>query len=197
MKPVIDIIPLIKFNQTVCKIQYNQPNALIEVECEDGSAFLADHVICTVSLGVLKEKHWNLFEPLLSQEKINSIDGMMIGTIDKIYLEFDKPFWNNHWDFSMLLWRKEEIKAMRDDRVHGDWLCGLSSFTRPNPLQPNIVCGWISGTAAQMMEQKTDVEVKAGAEKCLRLFLKQYDIPDAKTMARSVFTVVLSNENFE
>lgn len=180
---MIDIIPLIKFNQTVRKIKYNQPDGVIKVECENGDTYAADHVICTVSLGVLKEKHWNLFEPLLSQEKINSINGMMIGTVDKIYLEFDKPFWNEDSNGWVFMWRRDEIKTMLDDPVNGDWLSGMHAFTPVNK-QPNIMCGWIIGPKARIMEQKNDADVKAGAEKCLRLFLKQYDIPDAKAMIR-------------
>lgn len=179
-----DVIPLIKFNKTVSKIRYNQPDGLTRVECEDGSSYSADHVICTVSLGVLKERHWELFEPLLSQDKIDSIDGMMIGTVDKIYLEFEKPFWNTDGGGSTFLWRNEEIKAMLEDPVNGDWLSSLFGFTLVNPLQPNIICGWITGAAARAMEQKSDADVKAGAEKCLRLFFKQHDIPDAKAMIR-------------
>lgn len=34
------------------------------------------------------------------------------------------------------------------------------------------------------MEQKSDDDLKAGAQECLRIFLKQYDIPNAKTMIR-------------
>lgn len=185
---------MIKFNKTVCKIKYNEPDGVVKVECEDGTGYSADHVICTTSLGVLKERHWNLFDPLLSQKKINSIDAMMIGTVDKIYLEFEKPFWTENWDFWSLLWRKEEIKELRDDPVNGDWLSEMHSFTPANPLQPNVICGWISGPGAQKMEQKSDADVKAGAEKCLRLFLKQYDIPDAKAMIRSLICSISTSQ---
>ena len=32
-------------------------NCKVRVECRDGTAFQADHVICTVSLGYLKANH--------------------------------------------------------------------------------------------------------------------------------------------
>lgn len=183
-KPKIDVIPLIQFNKTVSKIRYNQPDGMVKVECEDGSNYSANHVICTVSLGVLKERHWKLFEPLLPQYKVDSIDGLLLGTVDKIYLEFDKPFWKGDWEGSMLLWRREELKELHEDPVNRDWLSSVFGFTLANPLQPNIICGWITGAAARKMEEKSDADVKAGAEKCLRMFFKDSNIPDAKAMIR-------------
>lgn len=181
---MIDVIPLINFNKEVLKIVHNQPDGLINIECKDGSSYSADHVICTVSLGVLKERHLNMFEPLLPLWKFNAIDGMMIGTVDKIYLEFDKPFWNDDWDGFSILWKLEHLKEVRADPINGDWLEGLYGFYQANPHQPNVICGWIIGETARHMELKSDDDVKAGAEKILRMFLKHWNIPDAKTMVR-------------
>lgn len=181
---MIDVIPLINFNKEVHKISYNQPDGLININCKDGSSYSVDHVICTVSLGVLKDRQLSLFDPLLPRWKFNSIDGMMIGTVDKIYLEFDKPFWNEDWDGFSILWKLQQLKEVQDDPINGDWLEGVFGFYRFNPLQPNMICGWIIGEKAQNMEKKSDADVKAGAEKILRMFLKQWNIPDAKTMIR-------------
>lgn len=183
-EPMIDVIPLIKFNKEVLKIAYNQRDGLIKIKCKDSSSYSADHIICTVSLGVLKERHLNMFEPLLPRWKCNSIDGMMIGTVDKIYLEFEKPFWNEDWEGFSMLWKLEQLKEVREDPVNGDWLEGISGFYTFNILQPNMICGWITGEMARKMEQKGDADVKAGVEKVLRMFLKQISIPDAKAMIR-------------
>jgi hypothetical protein len=43
------------------------------VKCADGSAYCCDHVICTVSLGVLKSKSNQLFTPPLEEEKQSAI----------------------------------------------------------------------------------------------------------------------------
>lgn len=154
------------------------------MDCDDGSTYTADHLICTVSLGVLKECHMRLFEPLLPQDKFDAIDGMMIGTVDKIFLEFEKPFWDEDWAGFSCLWKLEQIKEVREDAVNGDWLEGLMGFYPFNSHQPNMIIGWIVGESARKMEQKTDDEVKKGAEKLLRIFLKGWDIPDAKAMIR-------------
>lgn len=192
----IDILPLIRFNKEVQKIIYNQPSSPIKVLCDDGSSYSADHLICTVSLGVLKERHFDMFEPLLPLWKFNAIDGMTIGTADKIFLEFDKPFWPENWSGFSALWKTEQIKAVRADPVNGDWLEGLMGFYPFNRLQPNMICGWVGGSLAQKMEQKTDADVKAGVEKVLRMFLKQWNIPNAKAMIRYGFDIYFEKLNF-
>lgn len=180
----IDILPFVQFNKEVSNIEYNQPDGLIKVECSDGSSLTADHLICTVSLGVLKERHLKLFEPMLPPWKYEAIDGMMIGTVDKIYLEFEQPFWNADWEGFSTLWKLEQLKEVRDDPINGDWLEGLHGFYPFNALQPNVICGWIVGPGplARKMEQKSDADAKA--EKVLRMFLKGTNIPDAKAMVR-------------
>lgn len=182
--PVIDIIPLTKFNKTVQKIAYNQPDGIIKVECEDGSTFSADHLICTVSLGVLKKRQLEMFEPLLPLTKFIKIDRTTFGTLAKIYLEFEKPFWNVGWAGFSILWKLEHLKELREDPMNGDWLEGLLGFHAFNTYQPNMLCGWISGSMAEIMEQKSDDDVKAGVQKVLRMCLKGWNVPDPKAMTR-------------
>lgn len=43
------------------------------VECKDRSIFSADYVIFTCSLGVLKEKGKEMFQPSLSDRRLNAI----------------------------------------------------------------------------------------------------------------------------
>lgn len=124
-----------------------------------------------------------MFEPLLPLWKHNSIDGMMIGTVDKIYLEFDEPFWPLEWKGCSILWRLEDLKEVRAD-PNGDWLEGSITLLPFHPLQPNVICGWIIGEEAQKMELKSDAELKAGIEKILQMFLKKWNIPAIKSMAR-------------
>lgn len=158
-------------------IAYNQPGAraAIKVECLDGSAYEADHVICTVSLGVLKERHVRLFTPLLPLEKINAIEGLTLGTVDKIFVEFDKPFWPSKWEGCSLLWNYEELKVVRAHR--NSWLEDVSGFYTVD-CQPNILCGWICGPSARRMEQTSIEEIKDGITWLLRTFLGGVVVPD-------------------
>lgn len=70
---------------------------MLNVKCQDGSSFDADHCIVTVSLGVLKENYKTMFDPQLPLMKCNAIEGLSIGTVDKIFVEWDEPFWPKDW----------------------------------------------------------------------------------------------------
>lgn len=64
------------------------------VTVEDGSHFVADAVILTVPIGVLKA---NLikFEPRLPEWKVDAISDLGVGNENKIALQFDTVFWPN------------------------------------------------------------------------------------------------------
>lgn len=90
--------------------------------------------------------------------------------MDKIYLEFDEPFWPEEWTGFSLLWTKADQEALRE-RDEDRWLEDVFGFFRVD-YQPNILCGWISGENARRMEMLTEVEVYDGVVKLLRRFLR-------------------------
>jgi len=65
------------FEKEVKKIKWDivdgQNKNKVIVICSDGSVYAAQHVIVTVSLGVLKERAESMFEPALPEEKLNAI----------------------------------------------------------------------------------------------------------------------------
>ena len=61
------------------------------VECEDGERFYANHVISTVSLGVLKAACDRMFVPPLPKDKKQAIERLGFGIVNKVILEFDEP----------------------------------------------------------------------------------------------------------
>jgi monoamine oxidase len=65
------------FKAEVTKIKWNnlfgENKNKVAVECSDGSVYVADHVIVTVSLGVLKERGEAMFQPALPAQKLYAI----------------------------------------------------------------------------------------------------------------------------
>lgn len=185
---VIDVLPYIQYSKEVQKISYKDAlttDAPIRVETSDGSIYNADHVICTVSLGVLQHSHQSLFQPLLPYWKINSIDGRKLGIVDKLFAEYDAPFWPDEWAGFGLLWLPEQLKEIRDDPINGDWLHGIIGFYRIS-YQPNILIGWITGPEARIMERRSDEDVKRGVDKVIKMFLSnKFTVPDTKFVKRT------------
>lgn len=174
-----------QLNKEVKKISYNLEgkSPVIHVECSDGSTFTADNLICTVSLGVLKHRHLSLFEPILPLKKLSAIEGLEIGTVNKMYLEWEKPFWQPDLKNGLVfLWRPEELKIIREKGM--DWLEGVYGVW-PVDYQPNILGGWIVGPYARQMEQLSDEEVKSSLMFLLRMFLKRVDVPEPLRLKRS------------
>ena len=80
----------IRLNSEVTKIFRGNP---IQVQISGSEMLVADFVILTVSLGVLKARSESLFDPELPNRKLESIRTLEIGSVDKIFLEFDDIWW--------------------------------------------------------------------------------------------------------
>ncbi|ALC42862.1 CG10561, partial [Drosophila busckii] len=61
------------------------------VGCLDGSLYQADHIICTLPLGVLKNFATVLFKPTLPLQKLQAISNLGFGNPVKIYLSYKRP----------------------------------------------------------------------------------------------------------
>lgn len=83
----------------------------VEVTCENGAKFVCETVICTVPLGVLKDKAETMFSPPLPQYKLEAIDRLLFGTVNKIFLVYERPFLNADISEVMLLWHTSESNS--------------------------------------------------------------------------------------
>lgn len=64
------------------------------IECEDGTTIDSDAIVCTVPLGVLK--HGNVkFDPPLPPWKVEAIDRLGFGILNKVVLVYEKIFWES------------------------------------------------------------------------------------------------------
>lgn len=131
-----------------------------------------------------------MFNPPLPQVKKNAIDGLTLGTVDKIFLEFTEPFWDKEWLGFSLLWNKEDLEEIR--KSTDSWLADVFGFYVVD-YQPNILCGWISGVNARRMELTPADQVEKGVMYLLRKFLKNTNVPNPKRMERSTW---YTNPNF-
>ena len=90
---------LIKTGAVVQRIRWDRAPVIVET---GESTLTADRIVCSLPLGVLQhhcQKHREahvppLFEPSLPQSKLDALDSLGYGTLDKIFLIYDHAWWN-------------------------------------------------------------------------------------------------------
>ncbi|XP_048266490.1 peroxisomal N(1)-acetyl-spermine/spermidine oxidase [Bombus terrestris] len=152
-------------------------NSSIEIQCENGKTILAEHVICTLPLGVLKEKANDIFEPPLPNDKLEAIDRLLFGCVDKIFLEYERPFLNPGVSEVMLLWDDRGLSEEEKQDISKTWFRKIYSFTK---ISETLLLGWISGKAAEYMEKLSGAEVAEVCTSILRRFLNDPFVPAPK-----------------
>ena len=154
----------------------NHPNVM--VECESGDKYYADHIICTLPLGVLKEKHKIMFEPALPESKVRVLEKLNFGVVNKIFLHYDKPFLAPEISEVILLWDSKIESGSAEDLPMADkWYRKIYSFVK---LSETLLLGWISGEEAKFLET---LKMEIVAETCtniLRQFLNDPLVPKPK-----------------
>ena len=156
----------------------------VNVVCSNGKSFEADHVILTVSLGVLKEKYLSLFCPPLPIDKINAICHLGFGYVGKIFLEFEERFWASEEYNIHVVWEdggKNEVHV--DDVEHElnhiecdvdaetlncPWVRRLYSFYTARPGS-NVLMAWFQGNESSHIESTSPEKV---GQLCLAVIKK-------------------------
>lgn len=102
----------IKLYQAVELVNWKGGNCLdgsskIKVRTRDGSVFTTNNLICTFSLGVLQHDHLKMFSPPLPKAHREVLENIGFGTINKIFLHFDKKWWDDDWKGLQILWSED------------------------------------------------------------------------------------------
>lgn len=98
------------FKKDVVEISANTSCPRISVKCSDNTIYHANHVIVTVSLGCLKAHLNTMFKPTLPPSYIQTIRDIGFETINKIFIQFDIPWWND-MDGIQLVFQNENYKV--------------------------------------------------------------------------------------
>ncbi|XP_014236123.1 spermine oxidase-like [Trichogramma pretiosum] len=160
----------------------------ILITTKNGNLYKADHVIVTVSLGVLKERHQNLFIPSLPEDKVSAIEAIGFGNVAKIYLQYDHPFWevgdNRILAFSFVYNDDDRLKLQTDPEK--EWLLGMYGAMTVES-KPKLLTLWVTGKYAKQMEALSEDKVLLHAAENLRRFLKKSypDMGEPVAMLRS------------
>jgi len=197
-QPILDLIlknipdSCFRLNTRVKQIIWNEKSEdavddtpRCRVITDGDETFLADHVIVTSSLGYLKAHSAALFQPALPQSKLSAIKRLGFGTVNKIYLEFEKPFWSPACGGIQFAWLPEDhlsLKCLEQldssvdyDNTAGEWYKGIHGFDVV-AQHTNLLCGWIAGVEAEQMEALPDHLVLNVCHELLKIFTNCDDI---------------------
>jgi len=96
---------MIKLSEPVRNVDYS--SNIINVKTSK-NVYKAKYVIMTVSLGILKSNYMSLFSPALPSAKINAINNLGFGVVNKLFFVFDKPiFYDNTVSGVQFLWAND------------------------------------------------------------------------------------------
>ncbi|CAG9818330.1 unnamed protein product [Phaedon cochleariae] len=152
----------------------SQPRSNVEIICDNGKKFLGEQVICTLPLGVLKHSASSIFQPPLPEYKMEAIDRLLFGTVDKIILEYERPFLHPSINEVLFLWESDRDNAKN---ISENWYKKIYSFAK---ISETLILGWISGKEAEYMETLSNDVIIDACTMILRKFLNDPFIPKPK-----------------
>lgn len=141
----------IKLSHIVSAVEYDAEDGVIVTT--DKGAFEADYCICAVPLGVLKANKIK-FDPELPSDYKSSINKIGFGSVTKLALKFDEPFWDTETQYFGITTEPK-----------GRWNYWLNYRTFSNE---NILLGLSVGDYALTADRMSDSEMVEDALEVLR-----------------------------
>ena len=145
-----EISEQVKLNAVVKRVAVTStisPFDGVSVLCANGDTYEGSTVVCTVPLGCLKNNDVE-FVPELSSAKINAVERLGFGNLNKLVIEFEEQFWSNDRDyFGVAVDSEDENKMNNRARCFMFWnlkpVCG-----------ENILIALVAGSNAEDTEQE-------------------------------------------
>ncbi|KAJ4708643.1 Lysine-specific histone demethylase 1 [Melia azedarach] len=144
----------------------------------DGSTMLADHVIVTVSLGVLKagiHQDSGMFNPPLPSFKTQAISRLGYGVVNKLFLQLspshDAKGENlSKFPFLHMAFHRQESE-LRNKKI--PWWMRRTASLCPIYKKSRVLLAWFAGEEALELESLSDEEIINGVSTTISSFLSQ------------------------
>ena len=144
----------VSLSTAVLGVSYNA--STVSLKLGTGESLTVDRVVVTVPLGVLK-KNAVTFDPLLPFSHRTAIGALGMGSVETVWLRFDKPFWST----DAAVW-----SIVGSDSAITDWV-NLQAVTG----EPVLV-GIVGGKAARRVAKLSDDELVESVRTALAPFAK-------------------------
>ncbi|KKA29991.1 hypothetical protein TD95_002979 [Thielaviopsis punctulata] len=83
-----------------------------KIICEDGTQIEADHIVCSIPLGVLKSGNVQ-FDPPIPEWKAGAIKRVGYGVLNKLILTYQDPFWEPDRDIFGILRDPSNLESLQ------------------------------------------------------------------------------------
>ncbi|KAM7512979.1 hypothetical protein LguiB_011854 [Lonicera macranthoides] len=165
----------IEWRPQVFDVENGYASRPVKLHFSDGSTMLADHVIITVSLGVLKagtREDSCIFSPPLPSFKNQAISRLGFGVVNKLFLQLSPDYRQESGDsenifpFLQLVFHQSESKNPKIPR----WMRRTASLC-PIYSKSRVLLSWFAGEEALKLESLRDEEILSGVETTITSFL--------------------------
>jgi monoamine oxidase len=138
---------------------YNSDSNIITISTNKGQ-FQCKNVVCTIPLGVLKTCSIK-FIPQLPEYKLNSINNLGMGLMNKVVLHFPTFFWKKS------MYRIQHISSNKGEFPWFD------NYSTKKP----ILYGWLACSSAEEYEKLSDEEIVEKSMVILRNIYGEKNVP--------------------
>ncbi len=164
---------------------------LNDLENKKDLIVICENIVCTMSLGYLKENLTNLIEPIsfVSNEKQMAVSRIGYGTVNKIFFFYEKPFWDESLSGLEPIWLLDENKGETilnklDKFDENNWFESISYFTVQKDHK-NVLCAWLSG--CEFFEKFSNEKISNDCTLLLRKFLNNNNIPEPIKILKYIY----------
>lgn len=135
----------------------------VKLHFDDGSIISVDHVVVTVSLGVLKrgigKDHQALFDPPLPLSKAQAISKLGYGVVNKVFLQSCLSSHDQEFPFLQMVFHDADSELKNPEIP--DWI-RKTSFITPIYSSSRVLLSWFTGKEALELESMSKEEIVKG-----------------------------------
>lgn len=151
----------------------------VKIHFLDGTSMSADHVIVTVSLGVLKAGVINKandsvrfgFSPTLPSHKIEAISRLGYGVVNKLFLKLSPDFDLDRFPFLQMVFHKSD--HFKNPKI--PWWIRKTASLSPIYEKSRVLLSWFAGEEALKLESLPDEVILDDVSTTISSFLSQKD----------------------
>lgn len=111
---------------------------------------------------------------------MQAIEGLDFGILNKLFLIYDKAWWDPGVKGFQLIWSQKDIDCSEEEKFWGKYVTGFDVIIKGKP----ILLGWVGGEGAKKIEQLSEEELGRDATALLQKFYKKSEIPLPKRVIR-------------